>query len=51
MAPALKREGDVLQVLDVLDVLAQGVGVLGVLGVFSDWPATVSLYAHCKGLT
>ena len=44
LAPALKREGDVLQ---VLDVLAQGVGVLG---VFSDWPATVSFYAHCKGL-
>ncbi len=44
LAPALKREGDVLQ---ALDVLAQGVGVLG---VFSDWPATVSFYAHCKGL-
>ncbi len=44
LAPALKREGDVLQ---ALDVLAQGVGVLGVL---SDWPATTSFYAHCKGL-
>ena len=44
LAPALKREGDVLR---VLDVLAQGVGVIG---VFSDWPATVSFYAHCKGL-
>ncbi len=44
LAPALKREGDVLQ---ALDVLAQGVGVLG---VFSDWPATTSFYAHCKGL-
>jgi len=44
LAPALKREGDVLQ---VLDVLARDVGVIG---VFSDWPATVSFYAHCKGL-
>ena len=44
VAPALKREGDVLQ---VLDVLARDVGVMG---VFSDWPATVSFYAHCKGL-
>ena len=44
LAPALKREGDVLQ---VLDVLAREVGVIG---VFSDWPATVSFYAHCKGL-
>jgi glycerophosphoryl diester phosphodiesterase len=44
LAPALKREGDVLQ---VLDVLAREVGVIG---VFSDWPATVSFYAQCKGL-
>jgi glycerophosphoryl diester phosphodiesterase len=44
LAPALKREGDVLQ---VLDVLAREVGVIG---VFSDWPATTSFYAHCKGL-
>ena len=44
VAAALQREGDVLQ---VLDVLARDVGVLG---VFSDWPATVSFYAHCKGL-
>ncbi|MFO1329419.1 MAG: glycerophosphodiester phosphodiesterase family protein [Rubrivivax sp.] len=44
LAPALRREGDVLQ---VLDVLARDVGVLG---VFSDWPATATFYAHCKGL-
>jgi glycerophosphoryl diester phosphodiesterase len=44
LAPALKREGDVLL---ALDVLAQGVGVIG---VFADWPATVSFYAHCKNL-
>ena len=41
---ALRREGDVLQ---VLDVLAREVGVIG---VFSDWPATVTFYAACKGL-
>jgi glycerophosphoryl diester phosphodiesterase len=28
-------------------VLAQDVGVLG---IFTDWPATVSFYANCKGL-
>lgn len=32
---------------EVLDVLAQDVGVEG---VFSDWPATVTYYANCKGL-
>jgi len=31
----------------MLDVLAKDVGVIG---VFSDWPATVSYYASCKGL-
>ena len=31
----------------VLDVLAQDVGILG---IFSDWPATVTYYANCKGL-
>jgi glycerophosphoryl diester phosphodiesterase len=41
---AISREGDMLR---VLDVLAKEVGVLG---VFSDWPATVSFYAHCMGL-
>ena len=44
LAPALTREGDVLQ---VLDVLARQVGVIG---VFSDWPATTSFYASCTGL-
>lgn len=44
VGPALKREGDVLQ---VLDVLAREVGVLG---VFSDWPATTTFYANCAGL-
>ncbi len=32
---------------ELLDVLAQDVGVVG---VFSDWPATVTYYANCKGL-
>lgn len=32
---------------EVLDVLAQDVGVVG---VFSDWPATVTCYANCRGL-
>jgi glycerophosphoryl diester phosphodiesterase len=34
-------------VYDLLHVLAQDVGVKG---VFSDWPATVTYYANCKGL-
>jgi glycerophosphoryl diester phosphodiesterase len=41
---AVTREGDVLR---VIDVLARDVGVRG---IFSDWPATVSLYAGCMGL-
>ncbi|MGB3212852.1 MAG: glycerophosphodiester phosphodiesterase family protein [Desulforhopalus sp.] len=41
---AINNDGDMLT---VLDVLAQDVGVLG---VFSDWPATVTYYANCKGL-
>jgi glycerophosphoryl diester phosphodiesterase len=41
---AIRREGDVYR---VLDVLAKDVGVRG---VFSDWPATTSFYANCKGL-
>jgi len=41
---AITREGDILR---VIDVLAQDVGVIG---IFSDWPATVSFYANCKGL-
>jgi len=43
IAPALKREGDVLV---ALDVLARDVGVVG---VFSDWPGTVTYYASCMG--
>lgn len=41
---AIRREGDLFE---VIDVLAQDVGVLG---IFTDWPATVSFYANCKGL-
>ena len=41
---ATNNNGDMLV---VLDVLAQDVGVIG---VFSDWPATVTYYANCKGL-
>lgn len=41
---AINNDGDMLV---ALDVLAQEVGVLG---VFSDWPATVTYYANCKGL-
>jgi len=32
---------------ELLDVLAQKVGIKG---IFSDWPATVTFYANCKGL-
>lgn len=32
--------------MEILDVLVKDVGVIG---VFSDWPATVSLYAACFG--
>ena len=41
---AIDNDGDYFE---VLDVLAQDVGVVG---VFSDWPATVTYYANCKGL-
>ncbi|MBP8288747.1 MAG: glycerophosphodiester phosphodiesterase, partial [Chromatiaceae bacterium] len=44
IAPAIRREGDVLR---VLDVLAQEVGIRA---IFSDWPATVAYYANCMGL-
>ena len=40
----IHNDGDMLE---VLDVLAQDVGIIG---IFSDWPATVSYYANCKGL-
>jgi glycerophosphoryl diester phosphodiesterase len=38
------RDGDLMT---VLDVLARQVGVTG---VFSDWPASVTFYANCRGL-
>jgi glycerophosphoryl diester phosphodiesterase len=41
---AITREGDMMR---VLDVLAEDVGIRG---IFSDWPATVTYYANCKGL-
>lgn len=40
----INNDGDTLE---VLDVLAQDVGIKG---IFSDWPATVTYYANCKGL-
>ena len=40
----IDNDGDMMT---VLDVLAQDVGVIG---IFSDWPATVTYYANCKGL-
>jgi len=41
---AIDRDGDTLT---VLDVLAKQVGVRA---MFSDWPATTTFYASCKGL-
>ncbi|WP_131669269.1 glycerophosphodiester phosphodiesterase family protein [Psychrobacter pygoscelis] len=41
---AINNDGDMM---NYIDVLAQDVGVKG---IFSDWPATVSYYANCKGL-
>jgi glycerophosphoryl diester phosphodiesterase len=41
---ATNNDGDTYA---LLDVLAQEVGVMG---VFSDWPATTTYYANCKGL-
>lgn len=41
---AIDNDGDMMT---VLDVLAQDVGIRG---IFSDWPATVTYYANCKGL-
>ena len=40
----IDNDGDMLT---LLDVLARDVGVIG---VFSDWPATTTFYANCKGL-
>jgi len=44
VTPLINDDGDMLT---VLDVLAQDVGIAG---IFSDWPATVTFYANCKGL-
>nr|WP_236549796.1 glycerophosphodiester phosphodiesterase family protein [Profundibacterium mesophilum] len=44
IADAIDSDADTYE---LLDVLAQDVGVEG---VFSDWPATVTFYANCKGL-
>lgn len=44
LSDAINNDGDIM---NVIDVLAQEVGVKG---TFSDWPATVSYYANCKGL-
>jgi glycerophosphoryl diester phosphodiesterase len=41
---AIDGDGDMYT---LLDVLAQKVGIKG---IFSDWPATVTFYANCKGL-
>lgn len=40
----INNDGDTY---NVLDVLTQDVGIVG---IFSDWPATVTFYANCKGL-
>lgn len=40
----INNDGDMMK---MLDVLAQDVGIKG---IFSDWPATVTYYANCKGL-
>ena len=44
LSDAINNDGDIM---NVIDVLAQEVVVKG---IFSDWPATVSYYANCKGL-
>ena len=44
IAKATNNPGDTFE---VLDVLAKDVGIIG---IFSDWPATVTYYANCKGL-
>ncbi|HSN70532.1 MAG TPA: glycerophosphodiester phosphodiesterase family protein [Steroidobacteraceae bacterium] len=44
VADAISREGDAMV---LLDVLARDVGIAG---IFTDWPATVTYYANCKGL-
>ncbi len=44
IAKVTNNPGDMLE---VLDILAKDVGIRG---MFSDWPATVTYYANCKGL-
>jgi glycerophosphoryl diester phosphodiesterase len=44
VADVTDTDGDYFE---ILDTLAQDVGVVG---VFSDWPATTTFYANCKGL-
>lgn len=44
VSEAIDDDGDMLI---LLDVLAKQVGIRG---IFSDWPATVTYYASCKGL-
>ena len=45
LGKAINNDGDMMT---YIDVLAQDVGVKG---IFSDWPATVTYYANCKGLS
>lgn len=44
IAKVTNNPGDMME---VLDILAKDVGIRG---IFSDWPATVTYYANCKGL-
>jgi glycerophosphoryl diester phosphodiesterase len=44
VAEATDTDGDYFTILNALHEEA------GVVGVFSDWPATVTYYANCKGL-
>jgi glycerophosphoryl diester phosphodiesterase len=44
IADAIAKDGDALRLLDVLATQ------VGIRGIFSDWPATVTYYANCKGL-
>jgi glycerophosphoryl diester phosphodiesterase len=44
VAGAIDNDGDYYTMLDVL------ADKVGILGIFSDWPATVTYYANCKGL-
>jgi glycerophosphoryl diester phosphodiesterase len=44
VADAIGSDGDTYEMLDVL------ASKVGVIGIFSDWPATVTYYANCKGI-